>query len=289
MERSEDCPYPGLASFREEQARWFFGRERATRELLGRLTERIDGTGPLVVAGPSGAGKSSLLRAGLLPALRRGGFPVPGARSWPRLLFTPTAQPDQKLADLVAGRVGKDPGTVLERLESDPAALAEMLHTALSEERDGGAQPGDLARVLIVVDQFEETFTLCADEHRRRLFVRALCAASTSTDERPAPALVVLGMRADLLGNCARYPELVDALRYGQVMLGAMTTGELRDVIEKPAHAVGLSLEAGLVDRIIGEFDDGRPGPGRPRTTRRGCRCCRTRCTPPGNSAGTAC
>lgn len=256
VERREDCPYPGLASFREEQAQWFFGRERATKELLGRLTERIDGTGPLVVAGPSGAGKSSLLRAGLLPAFRRGNFAVPGARSWPRLLFTPTAQPDQKLADLVAGRIGKDPGTVLERLESDPGCLAEMLHTALSEERDGGAQPSDLARVLIVVDQFEETFTLCAEEHRRRLFIKALCAASTSTDERPAPALVVLGMRADLLGNCARYPELVDALRYGQVMLGAMTTVELRDVIEKPARAVGLTLEDGLVDRIVGEFDD---------------------------------
>jgi WD40 repeat protein len=256
VERGQDCPYPGLASFQEEQARWFFGRERATKELLVRLTERMDGIGPLVVAGPSGAGKSSLLRAGLLPAFRRGNFSVPGARSWPRLLFTPTAQPDQKLADLVAGRVGKDPGAVLERLESDPACLAELLHTALSEEREGHAQPGDLARVLIVVDQFEETFTLCADEHRRRLFIRALCAASTSTDEHPAPALVVLGMRADLLGNCARYPELVDALRYGQVMLGAMTTPELRDVIEKPARAVGLTLEAGLADLIIGEFDD---------------------------------
>ncbi|WP_139190468.1 caspase, EACC1-associated type [Actinokineospora iranica] len=252
-----DCPYPGLASFREDQAQWFFGRERATRELLHRLVERMDGIGPLVVAGPSGAGKSSLLRAGLLPAFRRGKFPVPGSRGWPRLLLTPTAQPDQKLADLVAGRIGDEPDSVLERLRSDPASLADMLHTDLAGENgEVDTPPGDLARVLIVVDQFEETFTLCAEERRRQTFINALCAASTSSDERPAPALVVVGLRADLLGNCARYPELVDALRFGQVMLGAMTTAELRDVIEKPGHAVGLALEPGLVDRIVGEFDD---------------------------------
>ncbi|WP_157440320.1 caspase, EACC1-associated type [Actinokineospora inagensis] len=245
------CPYPGLASFQEDQARWFFGRERATRELVGRLVERMDGVGPLVVAGPSGAGKSSLLRAGLLPAFRQGKFPVPGSRGWPRLLLTPTALPDQKLADLVAGRIGDEPGRVIEGLRSRPESLADMLHAALAEE-----SPGDVARMLIVVDQFEEVFTLCDDEHRRQTFVNALCAASTSTDDRQAPALVVLGMRADLLGNCARYPELVNALRYGQVMLGAMTTAELREVVEKPGHAAGLTIEPGLTDRIVDEFDD---------------------------------
>ncbi|RSM86282.1 hypothetical protein DMH04_14020 [Kibdelosporangium aridum] len=251
------CPYPGLASFREDQAQWFFGRDRATKELLGRLAERMEGTGPLVVAGPSGAGKSSLLRAGLLPAFRQGKFPVPGARTWPRLLLTPTAQPDQKLADLVAGRTEEEPGRVFERLRADPTSLAQMLSASMAKNnQEVNAPPSDVARILIVVDQFEETFTLCTDEQRRNTFINALCAASTSTEKHQAPALVVLGMRADLLGYCARYPELVNALRYGQVMLGAMTDAELRDVIEKPGHTVHLTLEDGLVDRIIKEFDD---------------------------------
>ncbi|MGH3720007.1 MAG: ATP-binding protein [Pseudonocardiaceae bacterium] len=73
------CPYPGLAAFGPDQAQWFFGRERVTAELVSRLTERLEGTGPLVVTGPSGAGKSSLLRAGLLSALGEGR--LPGSRS----------------------------------------------------------------------------------------------------------------------------------------------------------------------------------------------------------------
>ena len=253
------CPYPGLAAFGPNQAQWFFGRERATAELVGRLTERLDGTGPLVVVAPSGTGKSSLLRAGLLPALGRGVFPAPGSRSWPTLLFTPTAHPGRELVAQVAGLVGTDPRMLYEELASEPARLADILRGMLAAE----GQSSGAARLVVVVDQFEETFTLCADEHQRQVFIRALCAAATSADGRSAPALVVLGLRADFYGRCAAYPELVTSLRHGQVLLGAMTIAELRDAIEKPANAIGLTLQAGLVEvllRDLGADDTAVPG-----------------------------
>jgi hypothetical protein len=98
--------------------------------------------------------------------------------------------------------------------------LAEILRGVVAVT--SGGQPPEAARVVLVVDQFEETFTLCADERRRQVFIRALCAAATSVEGRAPVALAVLGMRADFYGHCAAYPELVDALRHGQVLLGAM-------------------------------------------------------------------
>ncbi|WKV75288.1 helix-turn-helix domain-containing protein [Streptomyces sp. PCS3-D2] len=85
----DECPYRGLPAYTAREARWFFGRERATAELVERVFGRI-GAGPVVLVAPSGAGKSSLLNAGLVPALRSGGFPMPGTDSWPVVGFTPT-------------------------------------------------------------------------------------------------------------------------------------------------------------------------------------------------------
>ncbi|WP_395298044.1 helix-turn-helix domain-containing protein [Kitasatospora hibisci] len=96
------CPYPGLASFRAEDERWFHGRDRARAALLGLLAERhADRGGPVLVVGPSGAGKSSLLRAGLVPALRRGGLAGPGPAS--AAVLTPTGHPLDRLAELADG------------------------------------------------------------------------------------------------------------------------------------------------------------------------------------------
>ncbi|MGH3900133.1 MAG: hypothetical protein ACRDTA_18215 [Pseudonocardiaceae bacterium] len=244
------CPYPGLAAFGTDQARWFFGRKRATAEVIGRLTERLEGTGPLVVFGPSGAGKSSLLRAGLLSALGEGR--LPGSRSWPCVLFTPGADPIRELATRVAELAGTETGAVVEKLVADPAQLVDILRSVSAVTVEG--QPPEVARVVLVVDQFEETFTLCSDEQRRRTFIQALCAASTRADGRPPVALVVLGLRADFYGHCAVHPELVDALRSGQVLLGAMDAAELRDAIEKPTHAVGMKVNPGLVEVMLADL-----------------------------------
>ncbi|GAA1002087.1 hypothetical protein GCM10009555_107770 [Acrocarpospora macrocephala] len=190
-------PYRGLASFGPEDAEWFFGRGALTELLLQRLDDLgTAGGGVQLVVGASGSGKSSLLRAGLIPAVRAGERPV--------LWFTPGSRPLAELTALPAG-------------------------------------PG----ALVVVDQFEEVFTTCADEGERRAFIDALCAAGARG------ALVVVGMRADFYGQVLRYPQLVAVAQSGQVAVGPMSEAELRAAIEEPARKAKLTLEDGLVELLL--------------------------------------
>ncbi|MFI6520364.1 helix-turn-helix domain-containing protein [Spirillospora sp. NPDC050679] len=259
----EECPYPGLAAFGSAEARWFFGREQATAALVERLHQRWLGTGPLMVVGPSGAGKSSLLHAGLLPAIARGALPVPGSRSWPVLSLTPTARPVAELVAGLARTTGLDPGTAVRALAEGPGTLAAVLRRTVPGP---GVVPRQGAPGLVmVVDQFEETFTLCEDEDDRRAFIGALCALASADAGQGAgrsPILVVLGVRADFYGHCLAYPELVAALGDGQVPLGPMSRAELHEAIVGPARAAGLELEPGLAELLLGELgaQDG-PGP----------------------------
>lgn len=256
---SDICPYPGMAAFGLDHAQWFFGREKVTAEVLDLLVERLGGTGLLMIAGPSGIGKSSLLRAGLLPALGTGR--LPGSRNWAQLVFTPTTDPVGQLATQISAHLHADPEVVTSELLSDPGHLADVLRDMSVAGGDGrdGARIG----AVLVVDQFEEVFTLCSDEQRRHVFINALCIASRA-DGVP-PALVVVGMRADFYGRCAAYPGLVEALRRGQVLLGPMNGAELRDAVEKPARAVGLELQSGLLDVVLSDLgvgDDTAAEPG---------------------------
>ncbi|MET9395332.1 helix-turn-helix domain-containing protein [Streptomyces sp. NPDC006624] len=190
----EVCPYPGLASFESGQARWFFGRDRATASLVARVGERISGSGgPVVVVGPSGAGKSSLVHAGLLPAVARGALPVPGSASWPALSLTPTARPLRELARGLAEVTGLSRDETVRAAASGPEALRSLVLGALRERAAvprQGAGRGGAGRMtpglVVVADQFEEIFTLCTDEQERRAFVRALhVLARPEGRERP--------------------------------------------------------------------------------------------------------
>nr|WP_246278280.1 WD40 repeat domain-containing protein [Phytohabitans rumicis] len=115
---------------------------------------------------------------------------------------------------------------------------------------------------MLVADQFEEAFTLCRDDARRSAFIRALQAACTpATPGGPVPAVVILGLRADFYGRCLEYAELAGALQDRQMVLGPMTSTELRDAITRPAQAVGLRPEAGLVEVLRRDLG-GTPGAG---------------------------
>jgi WD40 repeat protein/energy-coupling factor transporter ATP-binding protein EcfA2 len=115
--------------------------------------------------------------------------------------------------------------------------------------------PGTPAGTILVVDQFEEVFTLCEDERRRRLFIQALGAAAD------APAVVVLGVRADFYARCLDHPVLAAALQDRQMVLGPMTPDELREAVLEPAKAAGLQVEAGLPDLILRDLAiSGEPG-----------------------------
>ena len=239
---TEACPYRGLEAFREEDAELFFGRE----EDVSRLVERLRATRFLAVLGPSGSGKSSLVAAGLVPALRRGG--LPGGEGWRVLSMAPGARP---LASLAA-RLRQLPGAGAPDA-ADLAADERALDLAVARALDGQR---DDARALLVVDQLEELFTLCQDEGERAAFLGNLMYAATIPGGR---TVVVAAMRADFYGRLAEHPELRSLVAAQQVLLGPLDARGLRRAIEQPAKGAGLELEPGLTRRILTDVAD-RPG-----------------------------
>ncbi|WP_346095782.1 AAA family ATPase, partial [Streptomyces olivaceiscleroticus] len=246
------CPYPGLASFGPGDSRWFFGRERLTQQLTDRLADRMHATRPLFVLGPSGSGKSSLLRAGLLNALATGALAISGSQTWPHLLLTPTAHPLDELSSKLNSLLPPDHRLTAAAAANNPETCTTAVRSLL--ETRSGRNPAAGARLVLIVDQFEETFSQCRDEHERAAFIQALCHLTVADAEGEPPALVVLGVRADFYAHCAAYPALRFALESGQVVVGPMTHQELRDAIEKPAQAAELALEPGLTDILLGDL-----------------------------------
>ena len=207
VEVAEDpCPYVGLSAFQPDDAELFFGRERLVRQVLGQLRERRF----VGVFGASGAGKSSLLRAG-----------VAASSEWNPVVVVPGPHPFAELASRFALPV--------DELSGDPADVSMVLRQHAVD--------------LLIVDQFEEIFTLCGEEERGR-FIAALMH----------PALrVLIGVRADFYGHCGQYPDLVNALDGGQVLVGPMSADELRRAIIRPAAVADCVVEEALVTRLIAD------------------------------------
>jgi hypothetical protein len=252
------CPYRGLLPFGEADAEVFCGRERLTAELAVSVARQVSVGGLVVVTGASGAGKSSLLRAGLLPALARGVL-VQGSERWPRMVITPGRDPLAELAIGLAALGGGDAAAVREALARLPDQAHLAVRQALTADvaRRGAEQPpGDgVMRLVLVVDQFEQVFTLnpgLEGEAGRRAFITALCAAAGPGDDQPA--LVVIGVRGDFWDRCAAYPELADALQEGQFVVGPMTEPDLRLAITGPAEEAGLRIGDALTDIIVSDL-----------------------------------
>ncbi|MDX2604101.1 hypothetical protein PV330_29330 [Streptomyces caniscabiei] len=289
------CPYRGLASYRQQDARWFFGRERSTDALVELLRAAGRTGGLVMLVGASGAGKSSLLHAGLVPALRDGALDAGGAgsaggrRGGEVLQLVPGADPVgeltrhiPELAQVVSAAY--EPGTPM-FAEAVREAVAAWARRRESESGSGsgsgsksGSEPGGAGgsggnsngdsniptpaplRPVLIVDQFEEAFTLSSDEADRRTFVQLLSAACTPGAEGgAAPVVVVLGVRADFYEQCLGHPELADALQHRHMVLGPLTTAELREAVTGPAKAVGLELEPGLAELIVREVSADGP------------------------------
>jgi WD40 repeat protein/transcriptional regulator with XRE-family HTH domain len=265
-------PYRGLSVFGEQDAGWFFGREAAATALLDRMSGLLAGTGLLVVSGASGAGKSSLLRAGVLPRIRAAGLAAaPEAASWPCVLFTPARAPLDELSLRVAPLAGADAAAVRRGLAADPGGFALTARQAAlaggpgsAGEPDGRPVPRDQLpprRLLLVVDQFEELFTQCAEEGQRRAFITALHAAATAghgPEQAPA-ALVVLGMRADFEARCADYPQLAGPVQ-DRYLVTAMTGRQLRMAITEPAKKACSTVDDDLTGLLLAEVHAGQPG-----------------------------
>lgn len=227
----EQAPYVGLAAFQAEDADRFFGREELTAELLALVEEQRF----VAVVGPSGSGKSSLLRAGLVHATR--------TRRGPTVVVTPGPHPFEDCSAQLAALSNGSAATVYQELLTDARNLHLSILQALARYPAG-------CELLLVVDQFEEVFTLCREPAERATFVASLAATAHAHNSR---ARVVLGVRADFYAHCAQYPELVTVLRDAQVLVGPMTADELRDAITQPAIRDGYRVESALLSRVVAD------------------------------------
>ncbi|MEO1439787.1 MAG: protein kinase, partial [Chloroflexota bacterium] len=227
-------PYLGLAAFSEADAGNFSGRDEEIRDLINIL-----GQTPLyrclTLIGASGSGKSSIVRAGLIPALRGGA--IPGSSEWFITTLIPGADPYQQLEEAllrVAVQYDENASNVLRRDETGLVSAAHML------------LPPD-ATVLIVIDQFEEIFTLLESEAERQQLLKTLRYAATD-----ARIQLVLTLRADLYDRPLDYPEVADMIRQTTHVLLPPDLESLEEAITIPALRSGLILEPNL-SRIIAE------------------------------------
>ncbi len=179
-------------------------------QLVDELTEQVSTRRFTAVFGPSGAGKSSLLRAGLAPRFAH------------VVVMAPGAHPVEECAARLAETTGVPAAT--------PASVAE--------------------EIVLVVDQFEEIFTLCAAEAERAAFIAMLAAVARAEG---GPARVVLGVRADFYARCADHPDLVAALRGNQVLIGPPAAEDLREIVVRPARERGYVVESALLAAIVAD------------------------------------
>ena len=233
-------PYRGLEAFREQDARYFMGRDRDIQDVLAMLQQR-----PFVaVVGASGSGKSSLLFAGVVPQLRKQGC-------WLIADFRPRGDPFRELATALTLLLypGLDE---LERLEKRKQ-LADKLNERSLNLVDVvdlllRSYPGK--RLLLIADQFEELYTQNLAPERQRQFLDELAAAVRAQAKKPAFTLL-LAMRVDFLGQALDYEPFAELIKPNHLLLGPMGQAGLAAAIESPARQLGVKLEEGLAERIL--------------------------------------
>jgi hypothetical protein len=241
------CPYRGLRVFDVEDAPFFFGREALVQWLLNAVRPATEGQPVnrfLAIVGASGSGKSSVARAGLIAALKHDG--ISGSSRWPIAILRPGPDPVESLAVALSIAVNVGQGAsaladLIAELQRNEKALHLTTRQSLSENTSD-------MRLVVLVDQFEELFTLCCREELREPLVRTILYAARVAQGQ---TLVILTMRADFYAKCALNAELAAALSDHHVLVGQMNEDELRRAIERPAQLVGCELEAGLVDLLM--------------------------------------
>ncbi|MEE9333179.1 MAG: protein kinase [Granulosicoccaceae bacterium] len=232
----ESCPYQGLVAFQTRDADRFYGRD----ELVLRLVERLRSKHILVVGGSSGSGKSSLVRAGLIPALRNGA--LPDSARWPHIVFTPGSDPLKELEYQLRRTLENLPGDIggMDFSRQDDHRWRRMA------ERISDVTGG----LLICIDQFEEIFTF---DHEQKVLDSIFAALSSIADPSESLSRLVFIIRADFYGSSSRFPWLADVITKNQVLVGPMSRIELHKAIAEPARHSNLRLDEALVEAVLEE------------------------------------
>jgi WD40 repeat protein/serine/threonine protein kinase/DNA-binding XRE family transcriptional regulator len=249
-------PYKGLRPFEEADEGFFFGREAFIELLLRRLSSatRKNGDGQenrghgrfLAVVGPSGSGKSSVIRAGLLPALRNG--QLTGAGKWFIVEMNPGSDPLKGLEAALLRVAADTPGNLLAQMSEDENGILNVVNRVL---------PADLqVELLLFIDQFEELFTLVEDPDTVKSFLNGLFVAVSATNSR---LRIVLTLRADFYDRPLSYPSFGELMRGNTEVVLPLDAKELAEAIRKPAEQVGVTFEDGLVQSIVAEVS-AQPG-----------------------------
>ena len=244
-------PFPGLRPFESNESALFFGRDEQCDELLARLgRHRL-----VAVVGASGSGKSSLVRAGLLPALQRGYLPAAGS-SWQIAVFRPGGSPLANLTDaLIGARTPEASAAGVSRDSVSRLLAASSLGLVAAAEQLLGGARGSL---LLVVDQFEEIFRfrdLSGSRDAEEDAVECVSLLLGAASQSDVPVYVVLTMRSDYLGDCARFSGLPEAMNDSQFLVPRMTREQLREAIEGPVAVGGGRIAPRLVQRLLHDVD----------------------------------
>jgi tetratricopeptide (TPR) repeat protein len=241
-------PFQGLQYFDEKDSARFFGRETLVAKIVGRLTK----TRFLTVIGASGSGKSSVVRAGVIPALRRGerladgSLPPTDSGQWDIRILTPSAHPlDALAASLTRDSESVSAMTTLHAdLLQDPNSLSLAARRALAQENK--------KHLLLVIDQFEEVFTQCRQDDERRAFIENLLRAVDPAN--PQPISILLTLRADFYTQLAFQDHLRELVSQNQEFIGAMSRDELTRAILQPAALGNWKVQEGLVEVILDDL-----------------------------------
>jgi WD40 repeat protein len=254
-------PFPGLRPFEFNESNLFFGRDNQIATLIATLAE----TRFLAVVGTSGSGKSSLVRAGLLPALLSGMMTRAGSR-W-RIAITHPG--DDPIGNLAAALNEAD-------AFGDEAAAPDKNQVAIDEAtlRRGSRGLVEIAcqhalapdeNLLVLVDQFEEIFRFAREAARQSkegsdryendsaAFIKHLLEARSATE---AKIFVVLTMRSDFLGDCAKFWDLPEAINDSQYLIPRLTRDQLRDVITGPITLCDGQVTPRLLHQMLNDIID---------------------------------
>jgi hypothetical protein len=242
------CPYRGLKFFREEDSAFFFGRDA----FVTRLETVIHRQEVVAVVGASGSGKSSVVRAGLVPRLRQ----VKGGTVWGINTMVPGDRPMQNLAGIVVDLLEPELAEIerLQRIGDVATSLAQKrfaLRDAVSRalEKQAGTD-----RLMVIVDQWEELYTLTRDASNSARFIDLLLEGTAL-----APLSVLFTLRGDFFDHVLQNRALSDRIQDAVVNISDMTRTELHEAIERPAERVGLRFAEGLSHRIL-DTVNGQPG-----------------------------